>query len=191
MMGAEQLNAWMSKHFTASAFRLETLQTYEVAADGSDYRRYLDGERSWTVERKQPWLDVLAAEKAAGRYRHRVRIVSRPVSDYTRYECEWGYAPNVAAGEDIRIIDLGERALPSGAGLVDGDWWFVTDAAEISRMVVMHYGPDGQFDGAEEATAATVERARAARDLLWSAAEPFGAWWERHHELHRDRVPAP
>lgn len=35
-------------------FRLETLDVYEVASDGSDYRRYLDGEAEPDGERKQP-----------------------------------------------------------------------------------------------------------------------------------------
>ncbi|MCA1674987.1 MAG: hypothetical protein LC799_23295 [Actinobacteria bacterium] len=42
-------------------FRWETLPAYEVASDGSDYRRYLDGAEAPTPERKQPWLDTLRA----------------------------------------------------------------------------------------------------------------------------------
>ncbi|MGH3925542.1 MAG: DUF6879 family protein [Pseudonocardiaceae bacterium] len=37
-------------------FRLETLDVYEVASDGSDYRRYLDGEPEPEWTRKQPWM---------------------------------------------------------------------------------------------------------------------------------------
>ena len=52
-------------------FQFETLDVYEVASDGSDYRRYLDGEAEPDWERKQPWLDELRAERDSGRYRHR------------------------------------------------------------------------------------------------------------------------
>ena len=104
MMTTSELDAFMTRHFTRSAFRLETLQTYEVASDGSDYQRYLDGEPTWTPERKNPWLEHLRREHVHGLYRHRVRIVTHPVTDYTRYECEWGYTPNTAAGEEVRTV---------------------------------------------------------------------------------------
>ena len=197
-MNPAELNAWMDEHFTRSAFRLETLQTYEVASDGSDYRRYLDGERTWTPERKQPWLDHLAAERAHGLYRHRVRIVTRPVTPYTRYECEWGYAPNVAAGEDVRVLDLGDRDLPAVLTVSDWwrfDWWLVEDDHGDRRVLGMAYESDGQFrdawfadetDGGTPSAAAFV----AVRDQLWAAAEPFTSWWSQHGELHRDGARA-
>ncbi len=46
-------------------FRWETLPAYEVASDGTDYRRYLDGADAPTPERKQTWLDTLRAEQRA------------------------------------------------------------------------------------------------------------------------------
>lgn len=197
-MNAAELNAWMDEHFTRSAFRLETLQNYEVASDGSDYRRYLDGERTWTLERKQPWLDHLRAERKRGLYRHRVRIVTRPVTPYTRYECEWGYAPNVAAGEDVRVLDLGEHSLPeelSGSDWWRFDWWLVESDNDERGVVGMTYEPDGQFReaGLVDEAAGNADPAAtfvAIRDHLWAAAEPFISWWTRHAELHRDGVRA-
>lgn len=181
MMDAAQLNAWMDRHFTRSAFRLETLQTYEVASDGSDYRRYLDGEPTWTPERKQPWLDHLAAERARGLRRSRVRVVTHPVTDYTRYECEWGYVPNVAAGEDVRILDdLDDVDLRHVTRL--GDFWLVDNA-----VVTMRYADDGRFIGAErESHPGAIGTARDLSRLAWEASEPFHEWWARHPELHRD-----
>ncbi len=197
-MNPAELNAWMDEHFTRSAFRLETLQTYEVASDGSDYRRYLDGERTWTPDRKQPWLDYLATERAHGLYRHRVRVVTRPVTPYTRYECEWGYQPNVAAGEDVRVLDLGDRDLPAGLTGSDWwrfDWWLVEDDHGGRRVLGMAYEPDGQFRDAwlldeTDGDTRTVAAFVAVRDQLWAAAEPFNTWWSRHRELHRDGARA-
>lgn len=187
-MDVAALNSWMERHFTRSAFRLETMQTYEVAADGTDYRRYLDGEPTWTPERKQPWLDTLAAEAKRGLRRSRVRIVTRPVSDYTRYECEWGYAPNVAAGEDVRILDLGERDMPAVGELADRDWWIVVDDGGTARTALMLYDAAGQFIGAQEAS--DTDPYRAAAVELWAASEPFLEWWRRHPELHRNHRAA-
>lgn len=189
MMSLAELNAWMDSHFTQSAFRLETLQAYEVASDGSDYRRYLDGEPTWTPERKQPWLDQLAAERAQGLNRHRVRVVTHPVSDYTRYECEWGYAPNVQAGETVRIFEV--DTWPGQGEFGTGDYWLVTDKDGATWAAMMRYGLDGQFVGAVEVLAPTLlaELVDQRREL-WEQAEPFTTWWERHPELHRARVQA-
>ena len=185
-MNAAELNAWMDSHFTRSAFRLETLQTYEVASDGSDYRRYLDGEPNWTPERKQPWLDHLAAERAQGLFRHRVRVVTHPVSAYTRYECEWGYVPNVDAGETIRILEI-DRWPADDHHIGADDFWLVTDASGARWATVMHYGPDGRFHGGVEVTdQARLDGLVDRRHDVWEQAEPFTSWWERHPELHRD-----
>lgn len=189
MMDAAQLNAWMDRHFTRSAFRLETLQTYEVASDGSDYKRYLDGEPTWTPERKQPWLDHLTAERAAGLRRSRVRVVTHPITPYTRYECEWGYVPNVAAGETVRIYDMGRTGTWTGSTFdaALNDWWLVTDHHGDMHAVRMDYGPDGQFQGAQEVIGKRrVQTLVGIRDEMWADSEPFTSWWERHPELHRD-----
>lgn len=187
-MSIDELIAWMDRHLTRSAFRLETLQRYEVGTDGSDYRRWLDGESTWTADRKLPWLDYLAAEKRRGIYRHRVRLVTRPVSDYTRYACEWGYAPNVEAGEDVRVLDLGERELPD-VDLPFYDWWLITDSTGSVHVARMLYADDGSFLGASEDEALAFDVYTSARDALWAAAEPFTSWWPRHPELRRDGAP--
>lgn len=195
-MDATGLSAWMRVHLTeggpgrATAFRLETLQVYEVASDGSDFRRYLDGAATWTPERKEPWLATLRGEHAAGRRRSRVRVVTRPVSDYTRYECEWGYAPNAEAGEDVRILDLGEQELPDVGELGAVDWWCVTDIDGIQHVARMAYASDGRFLGADDVPPGEVMRYASVRDALWAVAEPFSSWWPRHAELHRKPTTA-
>jgi hypothetical protein len=161
-------------------FRLETLDDYEVASDGSDYRRYLDGEPEPTWKRKQPWLDELRAERDSGIYRHRVHVLRAPLSPYLRYECEWGYAYNVQAGEDIRILDLAETSEP--AGLVSQDFWLADDRL----VVLMHYDSAGQFVGAEALSSTETWRYVAARNAAWQAATPFEPWWTAHSQYHRN-----
>lgn len=160
-------------------FRLETLDVYEVASDGSDYRRYLDGEAEPTWERKQPWLDDLRAERDSGRYRHRVHVLHTPLGPYLRYECEWGYAYNVQAGEDIRILDLAET--PEPPGLVDHDFWLVDD----DLVVLMHYDDASQFLGGEPLPKTETPRYVAARDAAWAAATPFEPWWAARPQYQR------
>lgn len=166
-------------HFTRTAFRWETLPAYEVASDGNDYGRYLAGADAPTQERKQPWLHRLASEKARGLYRHRVRLLHDPVHPYERYECEWGYVPNVAAGEDVRVLHLGEHRLP--ATLIDHDFWLIDDV----HPVRMRYGDTGEFLGAT-IEPEMIDVYRAGRDTCWTRGELFAAWWSRHPEHHRN-----
>ena len=160
---------------------------YEVATDGSDYRRWLDGATEPTWERKQAWFDTLDRERAEGRQRRHVRIVTRPITSYTAMECTWGYALNTKHGQHVRILDLGERSLPARteAGY---DWWLVADGDGVDHALAMHYSSDGAFVGAEELARVTVQALQRSRDLLWGAAEEFRSWYVRHPELHRPAV---
>lgn len=179
MMDAAQLRDFIRAHFTRTAFRLETLQQYEVASDGNDFGRYLAGHPAPTPQRKEPWLARLRDEHARGLRRSRVRVITAPVTDYTRYECEWGYAPNSEAGEDIRILDLTDET-PEPYGYVE-DFWLLDDRWPIS----MHYDETGRFLGADIVPDA-LRVYRNIRDLTVLASTPFPGWWGAHPELHRE-----
>jgi hypothetical protein len=166
---------------TQDLFRWETLPAYEVASDGSDYRRYLDGADAPTMERKQPWLDTLRAWAEQGRPRRRVRIIHDPITDYERYACEWGYALNAEAGEIIRVIDLAQTQLPPELARMVEDFWLV-DGCEV---VAMHYEPDGQFRAAEILPPEQVAEYRETAALAWELSEDFATWWDAHPEHHR------
>lgn len=174
--GGGELRDFIRENFTRTAFRLETLQQYDPTAP--NYRRYLDGE---STPKNQAWIDRLRSERARGLYRHRVRIVTHPVTDYTRYECTTSYVPNTEAGEDIRILDLAAQDLPVLGWLTGSDWWLIDD----THLLVMHYDDDGRFiDG--DLRPDDIAAAVSTRDALWAAAEPFTPWWDQHIELHRD-----
>ncbi len=179
MFDETELGRYIDEHLTRWAFRLELLDRYDVASDGEDFERFIRGEQEPTPERKQPWLDQLRREHEAGIHNHRVHVLCTPLTDYLRYECEWGYAFNAAAGEDIKIIDLAERAAPDG--LVDHDFWLIDDAHAIR----MYYTDDGQFRGAELLGDDALPRYRTAREAAIAASEPFASWWMRHPEEHR------
>lgn len=172
---------------TQDLFRWEMLPAYEVASDGSDYRRYLDGADAPTFERKQPWLDTLRAWADQGRARRRVRIIHDPITDYERYACEWGYALNAQAGEIIRVIDLAQTRLPPELTRAAGDFWLV-DGREV---VAMHYQPDGQFRAAEILPLSQVAEYHETAVVAWELSEDFTTWWDAHPQHHRSthRVP--
>jgi hypothetical protein len=169
----------MSATDGGSVFRWEGLREYNVASDGGDYQRYVAGQPGPSLTRKQGWLGLLRKEFARGVRWHRVRLIRPPLSKYERYACEWGYAYNSAAGDDCRILDTSEAAMPVDPP--DHDFWMV-DRERIARM---NYDPDGRFLGADLAPTEDQEKYLAAADALWSAAEPFHSWWDRHPEYHR------
>jgi hypothetical protein len=91
----------------------------------------------------------------------------------------WGYAYNVRAGEDIRILDLAET--PEPPGLVDHDFWLVDE----DRVVRMHYDDARRFLGGEALPETETPRYVAARDATWAAATPFEPWWAARPQYHR------
>ncbi|MET8546320.1 DUF6879 family protein [Kitasatospora sp. NPDC004799] len=121
--------------FSRSAFRLETLPAYKVAGEAEEIEDFLNGNRIDPVTYTSGWTERLLAHRAAGRTVQRVHLVTRPLSDYLRYEFMY-YEPHAKAGEDIRILDLTDRANP---GLPDQDFWTFDD----STVVLMNYEPDG------------------------------------------------
>jgi hypothetical protein len=160
-------------------FRLEVLDAYDVASDGGDFARYVAGEPGPDMARKGPWLDRLRQDAARGLRNTRVHVVRSPLSDYLRYEMEWGYAPNAAAGEDIRVLDLAEASGPPG--LVDHDFWLMDDRL----AVIMHYAGGGRFIGASLAAASELGRYQRAAKAAWQASVPFGRYWAAHPQFHR------
>lgn len=179
MLDLVQVVDYFDQHFTRTAFRVEAIDVYDVETDGDDVARYLSGEPEPDPARKKAWLDQLRAENAAGKHRSRVHILRTPLNDYLRYECEWGYAYNVQAGEEIRILDLTEAALPDG--LILEEFWLFDN----ERVLLMHYDEKGHFVGGEELPASRWPAYRRAADIAQEAAAPFAEWWARHPEEHR------
>lgn len=89
---------------------------------------------------------LVARATAAGRSIVRVRVVGRPVTDYTRYEFAV-YPQNVAAGERIRVV---ERSSVPGADTawVNDDFWLFDD----ETVALVRYDEQGCFLGADRAT---------------------------------------
>jgi len=87
--------------------------------------------------------------------------VVEPLTDYMRWELSWGYALNVAAGEDIGVVGV-----PVGQhwpeGIPQRDFWLF-DAIELYDM---HYDPDGMWLGVEHVT----DPARIAAACRWREA---------------------
>ena len=88
--------------FEYSAFHLEVEDAYHTPDESEPFQRFLHDEPD-SFEWHKPWLDLIRASAANGRRVERVRIISVPHVDYTR----WGLtvAPlNIGAGEEIRWL---------------------------------------------------------------------------------------
>ncbi|WP_411079029.1 DUF6879 family protein [Streptomyces sp. cmx-18-6] len=121
--------------FRREAWRLETLPEYRVPQEAEEIAAFLAGERLDPHAYSNEYTDDLKRVRREGKRKGRVHIVTRPLSDYLRYEFMY-YQPHVWAGEDIRIMDVTDRLNPL-AGVQDF-WMF-----DGSEVVLMNYEQDG------------------------------------------------
>lgn len=104
------------------------------------FRKFLAGEPD-DLDWFQNWLTMIREATAEGRRFRRVRVVSVPMTDYSR----WGYIfsqHNNSAGEDIRYLT---RDRAQAAGLPDHDYWLF----DSRKLVLMNFGDDDRFLNAE------------------------------------------
>lgn len=185
-MNTAEVGAFFAQHYTSDGdalFRLEALPAYTVADDGPNYQLWLDGAPEPDPKWKGAWLDTLRAERSRGLRASRLRIFGEQLTDYERYACEFGYALNGPAGEDIRVLHRSEHDIPPG--LVVQDFWIVNS----QHVIVMHYDDIGRFEDATLLDQPDNGPYLRTQLVGMAAAEPFMPWWERHTELHR-RVAA-
>lgn len=153
------------RDFQLSAFRLERHPIYTMPGEADELRRFLAGEKP-PANYHYGWLDTMAAARAAGKIVRRVRVVRRPLTDYIRYEFEWGFVYNVAAGEDIRILDLTDWPGPE---LPDHDFWLFDEQAVVKLL----YRPDGTQIGRELVVDPDIAAYLSWCDAAWQQAVPF------------------
>jgi hypothetical protein len=168
-LDGEEWQSYM-RDFERSAFRLEVHQIYTMPGEAEDLRRFLAGE-PMPDGFNSDWHDRIRANLAAGKTMRRVKIVRRPLTDYSRYLFEWAIPGNVSAGEDYRILDLTDREPPTGLP-TDQDWWFFDD----TTVVRMNYRQDGTQISRELLDQPDLDQYRIWRDLALSLAVPYAEY---------------
>ncbi|MFI0978138.1 DUF6879 family protein [Streptomyces sp. NPDC021093] len=156
-----------------SAVHLEMRDHYDdpdekprVDAWKAGHRPDPDDRASWW----RPWLDMVSETVARGVVVRRARIVSEPVSEYTRYLYD-GTFTNVAGGELIRWLP---RRRASDLALPGNDFWLFDD-----RLVRFGYfSGEGAYLGDDVTDEPHVAKL---------CADAFEAVWERAtpHEEYR------
>jgi hypothetical protein len=135
-------DAWQEffDSFRREAFRLETLPVYKVDSEQDEYEEFL-ATGQLAIPEDDSWLARVRYFRDTGRSIGRVHVITRPLTDYLRYEFAV-YRHTVTAGEDVRILDLTDQPNP---GLPAQDFWLFDDAA----VVRMDYAADGTQVGRE------------------------------------------
>jgi hypothetical protein len=133
--------------FQRSAWRLEARDDYAIPGEDQDFDDFLAGRplAERTVENNW-WMATVAAARAANKTFGRVRLITRPVSDYTRFELV-SYPENVAAGEDVFVLDRAWLA-PVDEHWAHQDFWLFDD----DIAVLQHFSSTGKFLGVERAS---------------------------------------
>jgi hypothetical protein len=132
--------------FEHSAFRLEAKDRYDVTEEADRLAAFRAGDPlpTRTVE-NDSWLALVAAATQMGREISRVRIVGRPLTEYTRFELAV-YPENIAAGETVRIRE--RRTLtPDDDSWAHQDFWLFDDQIAVRLL----YDDVGHFLGVEQA----------------------------------------
>ena len=165
--------------FQRSVFRLESLQVYATyAGEEESVAAFVAGQREPPDPPHDAWVAQIAANVQAGKAVQRVHVVREPLGNYLRYELTWGYAPNVRAGEDIRIVSLAENdSWPAALPEPGVDFWLF-DSQTLYRQ---HYDGGGRLLGMERC-AGRVEVAHA---CSWrDAALHLGISWKEYLASH-------
>jgi hypothetical protein len=129
--------------FERSAFRLEARDDYRVPEEEERLTAFLFGREVPPRTHDDEWLSLVSRATAAGRRIVRVRIVSRPFTDYTRFELAV-YPENIGAGEEVRVLER-EWLREMRDGWEEDFWLF-----DGGTAVVLRYDADGRFLGVEE-----------------------------------------
>jgi hypothetical protein len=109
--------------FAYSAFRLEQHQYY--AGTGRD----------------EQWISLLKRNRRWGKTHQRVHVVTEPLTPAMQQELTEGYQGNVAAGEDIGILAVGDQGLDN---MPRFDYWLF----DSRRLYLMRYEATGVWAGA-------------------------------------------
>lgn len=122
--------------YERDAWRFEAQPVYTVPREAENVARFLRGEPK-PADHNARWHERVRGYVASGRTIGRVRVVRQPLTGYQRYQFAWGIPGNIAAGEDIRVLDVSEDDY--GLPLSGTDWWMFDE----SRVVHLNFRVDG------------------------------------------------
>lgn len=182
MLNEQQLGDWIDAHYQRPGdrlFRMERLPWYDVPSQNTDRQAWLAGHPDTAAV--ETWAQVLADDTRRGLISQRVRVLSARLTDDEAMSCHIAL-PITSRHEEVRVLHRGEHPVPDQ---LDHDYWIIQPASGPVSVLAMQYSPGGAFVGARIVPPAEHGPYLAEQRLTWAIAEPFGSWWARHGELHR------
>ncbi|MBZ6258884.1 hypothetical protein KVH22_25545 [Streptomyces olivaceus] len=153
---------------THSAVHLEMRDGYAVDYEAGPFADWRQGFRHDPADRAswwRPWLDLVQDTVNRGVTVRRARIVSEPVSEYTRYLYDTTFT-NTAAGEQVSWLP---RRQASDIALPGNDFWLFDD--QLVRW--NHFDGDGRSLGPETTDdPAAAKLCADAFEEVWARATP-------------------
>jgi hypothetical protein len=162
--------------FRYSVFRLEALQDYRGSGEEDARAAFQAGKPLPLTPALRTWTHMVRQRVHSGCVVQRVHVITLPLTDYIRFELA-SYAPNVEAGEDVRIVPVPE----GGSWPLDvpqDDFWLI----DSSELWSQRYDRDGRWLGAEHVTnPEQVVRACHARDAALHHSLPWTDYLREYH----------
>ncbi|MFI9591032.1 DUF6879 family protein [Nonomuraea sp. NPDC052265] len=149
---------------TASAVHLEIHDAHQTTDPG--FLAFQAGQDFVNRDQARAWVDVVSSAVARGVAVRRARIISEPVSDYTRYMHAVAPAFQLAAGEQLRWLP---RHVASALPVPSAPFWVFDD--RLVRFSV--YDGFGDVIGHQfSEDPAVVEVCARAFNAVWNLALP-------------------
>lgn len=152
--------------FEHTAYRLQAQETYPMAPE--DRERFPRWLATRHAEDDADWSALIRRQTGAGKIMRRVRVVSEPPSDRSRYSLAV-HRFSVDAGEEIRYL-----ARDAVEGLPTWDYWLF----DSSRLYRMHHSETEPMRVEQVDDPATIVDANRWRDVAWHLATPYEAYAE-------------
>ncbi|MFJ2110682.1 DUF6879 family protein [Streptomyces sp. NPDC087850] len=152
----------MFHSFQHTAFRLEVRDRYDSPYENTSLGKFLTAEQD-DLPWMQDWLTMIRNAVGRGLIFSRVRIVSLPLTDYSRFGI-WCAQFTNSAGEDIRYLT---RDQANSDELPHHDYWLF----DLSKLIRMHFDDGDHFLGGEFIEdPAEVVKHNYWRDIAWHRA---------------------
>jgi hypothetical protein len=146
-------------------------ERYNSPREAEPFKKFLAGEPD-DLAWHQSWLTMLKQASHQRRKFSRVRVVSVPLSDYSRFGLWLSQFAN-SAGDDIRYL---MRDKASTLDLPAHDYWLF----DSYKLVRMHFGEDDRFLGGEAIKDPTaIVQHNYWRDAAWHYAVPRSEFKQR------------
>ena len=166
--------------FRYTAYRLELLDWYDEPAEADAFATWQAGGQPAIYRGKRDWQATVRRAAGRGAKMQRVHIVTGPLTDYLKFEFDWSYRQNLAAGEEILIWPfIPQIDQVRIAGL--NDYWLFDSQA----LVVMTYDEQGKLTRLTSVTdPALIVEANRQRDAALHSAIPLDQFEEGSRVKH-------